>query len=310
MKKTMKIVGSVLTIVVISAFVFCTVWTVRNWDKVYASLDGTSIYTAEDIKKAKEDTWAEAASNEKEKDNTISDLRELVSSLQTTHGIEMKKMQQSLDEYIYIFNSLKASVENVELADRAVLVFISDDKIINVGTVEKNSTFTDELPTPSREGYHFIGWSLNGVDIIDLNTYEFTQNTTLTAVFEINVYTVKFVGVYGSNKVDCGETQVTHGGYVNPETLSVANQNAMNFCKTIPIDPNIENAQNATVEFDGWTFDGYYRTYKDKDGKEIITHCIDFNNYQVESNLEIKVCYSFNCGSIYDLPAISDDFTR
>ncbi|MBS7401217.1 MAG: InlB B-repeat-containing protein [Eubacteriales bacterium] len=302
-----RIVGVVLSAIVIGAFVFCAIWTVRNWRTVHASLDGTNIYTAADVKKAEEEAWAKAALSEAEKDKTIDDLREVISGLQVTYSNEKDKMQKTLDEYIYIFNSLKNSVENTQLNEQSILVFIADDKVVDVRAVENNSIFTGEIQTPTKEGYHFIGWSLNGVDVIDLSTYEFAQNTTLTAVFEINTYTIKFIARYGDNEVNCGETQIAHGGLVSPSEISLFNQSAVNFGKTIPVK------NNETVEFNGWTTNGYVRTVYADDGTACWDPTIDFSEYQIKSDTEIVAYYLINCGNINDIgdkPVILDNLNR
>ena len=81
MSKIWKVIGIVMSVVVIGALGFCGIWTVRNWNTVYSSFDGTSFYTYEDMQKLKQDTIDQCAKNEVEYQNTIAEFRETISSL-------------------------------------------------------------------------------------------------------------------------------------------------------------------------------------------------------------------------------------
>ncbi len=70
--------------------------------------------------------------------------------------------------------------------------FKVDDNVVDSQIITKNNCAT--LPTnPTKDGYEFDGWSLNGVDVIsDISTRQVTQNVTYTAVFT-KLHTVTFV---------------------------------------------------------------------------------------------------------------------
>ena len=61
--------------------------------------------------------------------------------------------------------------------------FKVDNNIVDSQIITKNNCAT--LPTnPTKDGYEFDGWSLNGVDVIsDITTKQVTENTTYFAVF-------------------------------------------------------------------------------------------------------------------------------
>ena len=71
--------------------------------------------------------------------------------------------------------------------------FMVDETIYSSQIVAKNTCVT--LPTaPTKEGREFLGWSLNGVDIIEnITSEQITANTTYFAVFDEFKYTVTFV---------------------------------------------------------------------------------------------------------------------
>jgi uncharacterized repeat protein (TIGR02543 family) len=77
-------------------------------------------------------------------------------------------------------------------------ITINYDAVFMVGGEEYNNQIVEEntfaiLPEkPTKEGYEFDGWSLNGVDIIDPTTNAIIQNTTYYAVFT-QLHTVTFI---------------------------------------------------------------------------------------------------------------------
>ncbi len=70
--------------------------------------------------------------------------------------------------------------------------FKVDDTVYDSQIITKNNCAT--VPTkPTKDGYEFDGWSLNGVDVItDISTKQVTQNVTYTAVFT-KLYAVTFI---------------------------------------------------------------------------------------------------------------------
>ena len=71
--------------------------------------------------------------------------------------------------------------------------------IPNGGTVSpttKEVTYNSaygELPTPTKTGYYFQGWYLNGSQIKTDTIVKITSNTTLTAQWSENKYTIHYV---------------------------------------------------------------------------------------------------------------------
>ncbi len=62
-------------------------------------------------------------------------------------------------------------------------------------SVEVNDDGTVNLPTPSREGYNFLGWYSGDTPITE--DFKFTADTSLTAKWEIKKFTVTFLDFYG-----------------------------------------------------------------------------------------------------------------
>lgn len=106
--------------------------------------------------------------------------------------------------------------------------FIVDDVNYNSQIITKNSYAT--LPTdPSKDGYDFDGWTLNGVDVIDPSSIAISDNTTFIAKFS-KKHTVIFM--YEDTVID---TQVVSNGQ----------------CASVP---NVSNSDYKV--FNGWKLNG------------------------------------------------------
>ena len=99
---------------------------------------------------------------------------------------------------------------------------------------DKNSKFAELVPEPTKENYTFAGW-YNGDKKFDFTTVP-TGDVTLTAQWNINQYTVKFVSNYGSFK----DQTIEHGKPIGTGK---------------PTIPPVEG-----FTFDGWYTDDNYST--------------------------------------------------
>lgn len=116
-----------------------------------------------------------------------------------------------------VCNKLEATF-NPDNGDPTVTKFIDNDK---------NSKFKELVPEPTKENYTFAGW-YNGNKKFDFTTVP-TGDVTLTAQWNINQYTVKFVSDHGS----FADQTIEYGKLIETDKL------------TIP-------------EVEGYTFDGWY----------------------------------------------------
>lgn len=116
-----------------------------------------------------------------------------------------------------VCNKLEATF-NPDNGEPTVTKFIDNDK---------NSKFAELVPEPTKENYTFAGW-YNGNEKFDFTTVP-TGDVTLTAKWNINQYTVKFVSDHGS----FADQTIEYGKLIETDKL------------TIP-------------EVEGYTFDGWY----------------------------------------------------
>lgn len=94
-------------------------------------------------------------------------------------------------------------------------------------TIDRGEKFTKPTSTPEKKGYTFIGW-YNGDEEYIFSTVP-TGDVTLTAKWNINQYTVKFVSDHGS----FADQTIEHGKPIDTSKLTI---------------PPVE----------GFTFDGWY----------------------------------------------------
>ena len=144
------------------------------------------------------------------------------SSMTVTYSGSKKQWDRIIgkDELLNIplvCNKLEATF-NPDNGDPTVTKFIDNDK---------NSKFTELVPEPTKENYTFAGW-YNGNKKFDFTTVP-TGDVTLTAKWNINQYTVKFVSEHGS----FADQTIEYGKLIETDKL------------TIP-------------EVEGYTFDGWY----------------------------------------------------
>lgn len=125
-------------------------------------------------------------------------------------------------------NTYKIVADTTFVADityKYDVVFKSDNQNIKSQIVIKNS-FATAPSSPTKDGYEFDGWTINGTDIVNVGSYKITANTTFIAKFT-KLFNVKFVsdGITISNQtIRDGET------FIKPS-----------------------NPSKSGYEFDGWT---------------------------------------------------------
>ena len=116
-----------------------------------------------------------------------------------------------------VCNKLEATF-NPDNGEPTVTKFIDNDK---------NSKFAELVPEPTKENHTFAGW-YNGDEKFDFDAVP-TDDVTLTAKWDINQYTVKFVSDHGSFK----DQTIEHGKPIDTGKLTI---------------PDVE----------GYTFGGWY----------------------------------------------------
>ena len=86
-----------------------------------------------------------------------------------------------VDETTYIITQDTTFIADITY--KYDVVFMVDDESYNSQLVVANNYPT--LPAnPTKDGYHFIGWSINGTDVVNPSSISINNNTTFIAIFE------------------------------------------------------------------------------------------------------------------------------
>ena len=126
-------------------------------------------------------------------------------------------------------NEYRITADTVFVADityKYDVKFIADGKTHNTQIVERNGKPT--VPAvPTKANYVFVGWSIDGENTVDVSKYMIVDNTTFTAIFRVDKFTVTFKN--GNTTISTQEVQ--NGDYATA--------------------PNFDSET-----FKGWTVDG------------------------------------------------------
>ncbi len=215
MKKFIGILILVLTFSALCAGVFCNAEYVFRWmtgKKFYTEAQynqnyedgynkGSNAYP--ELKKelqrykdlyANEIAKNETLSNEKQEllnnyNNSLQqyeDLLEIKNALETkgeTDEATISNLQAQITSYKNQLDHYIAIYEDVNSSRLLKVTFKNGDETVAIDFVENGGTATNNIE-PAKNGYTFAGWVNADNELIDLSTYQITEDTTLTATFE------------------------------------------------------------------------------------------------------------------------------
>lgn len=81
--------------------------------------------------------------------------------------------------------------------------FLVNGEIFDSQIIRNNEYASIPISTPVLSGFKFLGWSLNGIDLVDISSFSITNNTQFIAIFieqvgfDSNVYSYAYSGSYG-----------------------------------------------------------------------------------------------------------------
>ena len=165
----------------------------------------------------------------------------------------------NLDEY-------RISADTVFVADityKYDVKFMADGKVHNSQIVEKHAKPT--VPSnPTKTNYVFVGWSVDGTNTVDVSKYMIVGNTTFTAIFRVDKFTVTFKN--GSTTVSTQE--VTNGSYATVPTFNTETFKGWTVNGTDIVNIStykITGNTTFTAKFGTWTLlrDEAYHAYSD-----------------------------------------------
>lgn len=140
--------------------------------------------------------------------------------------------EEQIDLSSYTFNTNTKVIADVTYSYD--VTFYVDNTEHNAQIVEYGNKAT--TPTvPTKTGYTFLGWSLNGSDIADLSTVTITENTNFYALF-VQQFTVQFV-----YEDDVVSTQtINNGAYATSPSVESTTYKVFNGWKVNGTSVNVE----------------------------------------------------------------------
>lgn len=140
--------------------------------------------------------------------------------------------EEQIDLSSYTFNTNTKVVADVTYSYD--VTFYVDNAEHNTQIVEYGNKAT--TPTvPTKTGYTFLGWSLNGSDIVDLSTVTITENTNFYALF-VQQFSVQFV-----YEDDVVSTQtINNGAYATSPSVESTTYKVFNGWKVNGTSVNVE----------------------------------------------------------------------
>lgn len=279
---------SIIIICIILAV--CTVLGVMVYlfyPAMIATINGNKYYTNEQYEENYQKGFDDGVKNFEELTAQIDNYKDMINELQDKN--------QSLEKENTMY---KTFVENYDKEGVSVVTFEVDGALYDILPVDNGVTLSNvlgALEDPKKEGYNLVGWSLDGQTIIDPVVYKVTENVVLKAVYEIKVYTVKFVAGLedGEQDIVFYQTTVTHGQYITDDMLVLADTPAIEYLK----------GENGTCNGVGWGIEGYTGTTEyDENGNSLGQRVdVQFEEYPI---LKDSIFYIVICdqGDINDLP--------
>ena len=96
------------------------------------------------------------------------------------------------------------------------VTFMNEDTVFSTELV-KNGGFATLSEEPAKEEYIFQGWSVDGATIVDLATYEITEDTTFIAIYEYNWDGYYVAAMSGGSRITVKNGEITsfkYNGYI------------------------------------------------------------------------------------------------
>ena len=170
--------------------------------------------------------------------------------------------------------------------------FVFDDNNNYNTQIVTSGAYATAPTSPTKTGYTFVGWSLNGTDVVDVGETAITSNTTFIAVFEINSYQVTFMS--DSETVDTQE--VNYNSYaVTPVSPTKTGYTFAGWSLngTTSVDVSETAITEATTFIALWTINSYDVNFVVDDNNNYDTQEVNYNTYATAPTNPTKTGYTF-----------------
>ena len=200
---------------------------------------------------------------------------------------------ERIDLNTFTFNENTKITANVTL--KQSVQFSVDNNIIDSQFVVKNTNAT-LLDNPIKNGYVFEGWTINGVDLVDISNYEITTDIVFFAKFT-KLHTVTFI--YEGENIET--LQIKNGEYATAPSVESTSYKVFNGWLVNNASVNVSEYKiTADTVFNASVTYFYDVNFKlDIETDEIYsTQLIEKGHYVSLPNVPTKDGYSFDGWSI------------
>lgn len=212
MPKALKI--SLIVFICLAVLTAIILPIVLKWDAIEGTIKNEAYYTYEDIKESYDKGYNEGSSNLNEfkeqldviktqldtKVNKVNELTQQVTLL-TKENDELKTNIVEIEELNAQIAELNSEISRLNELLKAYqayegqtfeAVFYVDEEAVSAKVVKIGEVVTqDYIPTKTGEvKYTFKGWSIDRSTIVNLSSYQITENTNFYAVFEESYYSI------------------------------------------------------------------------------------------------------------------------
>lgn len=134
-------------------------------------------------------------------------LQTLVDNQKVTIA-NLNKTVEDLQKQVIYYEELLEAYEN---SSKLIVTFKANDIAFEVQVVDEGNLVTPLTTSPVKEDYTFIGWSLDGVNVIDYLSHVITEDTEFIAVFSIKTFTTTFMvdnEIYNTQTIEIHKSAV------------------------------------------------------------------------------------------------------
>jgi len=194
--------------------------------------------------------------------DAITALQQTVNNLNTQVLELQTQLQQTIDYY-------EGVLATIDFTNRATLTFMLDGAEYAIRSIELNAVGIVLTNPVSTSNYDFIGWTVDGVNLVDLSNYQITQDVTFNAVLNYK-YQVTFMldgTVYSAQTIYENNTATV----TTPDNI---------------VYSNINNRSGLYgYDFVGWTVDG--------------VNLVDLSNYQITQDTTFTAVLNYKVQVLY-----------
>ena len=268
--KKANISAIVLSIILVAVLGFATLWIALNYDALKSTIDGTKLYTQEEVQEAYnkglEDKqgyeaqiteWINKYEETLQKLNNANEKMQKLNESNELNKNEIKELQSLIQQLNNDIDYYSTLLEQYNTLTEKIVTFYVDEELVQSNIVMRGECVTEVPVIENTEHMTFIGWSIDGTTIVEPTTIEINENTRFIAVVEIK-YSVTFVYKDSVVKTE----SVLQGQYATEPTEELAG-------------------------LQGWSIDG--------------TTIVDIANYEITEDITFIAVYNISFDAIIEL---------